>query len=197
MVAPAARPVARPRRSLVIVGIAGLLLAAVVAAPSVAREETMPAATAGVHTAPTGATPPLPAGLAGDWFSGTLSVVQAYDPISGQWADPNGAGVFLLIDATGAYQEGGVLESIAYSCTIRLRASSQGTLHAEGIQLVLERSGGTTTMTNTCGGDGTYPQEPERLTYRYALDVDASGHETLTLTELDGTPYLAYQRWER
>ena len=48
----------------------------------------------------------LPQELQGEWFAGSISSIQFYDPITGDWAAPNGSGFYMIFKADGSYEEG-------------------------------------------------------------------------------------------
>jgi hypothetical protein len=137
-----------------------------------------------------------PAALVGSWFTGSISSIQYYDPVTGEWADPNGEGFYLILDADGGYEEGAVIQSTMYSCSSRLLGRAVGEWSIEGYQLWLARESGETSVTGNCSGSGTNTMGPQVDIYYWQLGPDDYGTETLTLRMGDLSPYAAYHRWE-
>lgn len=137
-----------------------------------------------------------PTELVGRWFTGSISSIQYYDPVDGSWADPNGEGFYLILDADGSYEEGAVIQSTMYGCSSKLLGRAVGDWSVEGSQLWLARESGETSITGNCTGSGTNTMGPQTAIYYWELGPDAYGTETLTLKMGDLSPYAAYHRWE-
>lgn len=135
----------------------------------------------------------MPAGLAGRWFSGTISSIQFYSPTDGSWAPTNGSGFYFVIDPDGAYEYGAVINSTVYNCSAQLRGVERGTAVLDGDAFVTHRHGRVTRMDNTCGRSADSSLGPAVLTYRWSLD-ESPGRERLTLTAPDGSA-TTYSRW--
>ena len=153
--------------------------------------------TAAQRSAPT-ADAMLRTGLVGDWWEGTLSTIQFYDPTSGTWAPPNGTGTFLQLRADGSFRTGGVLTVTTGACTSTLLVDEHGTYTATGAdagQLVLARQTGHSRATNTCTTQ-VYDRdlEPETRTFAFSLGTDGQGRETLTRSE-NGSLHSTMRRW--
>jgi len=48
----------------------------------------------------------VPAALVGQWQSGSLAAANFYNPRTQQWNEPNGRGIFLIVQANGEYRFG-------------------------------------------------------------------------------------------
>ena len=48
----------------------------------------------------------IPAALVGQWQSGSLAAANFYNPSTQQWSEPNGRGIFLIVQANGEYRFG-------------------------------------------------------------------------------------------
>lgn len=48
----------------------------------------------------------MPAALVGQWQSGSVVPTNFYDSSSQQWSEPNGRGIFLIVEANGKYHFG-------------------------------------------------------------------------------------------
>ncbi|HEX8387154.1 MAG TPA: hypothetical protein VF576_13270, partial [Rubricoccaceae bacterium] len=138
------------------------------------------------------------AGLVGSWWEGTLSTIQFYNPSTGQWAAPNGTGIFLTLYADGTFRAGGILNVTTGYCTSTLMVDERGTYSATGTVsggLTLARQTGHSRASNTCGTQ-VYERvlEPETVAYTFALGQDGQGDETLTRSR-GGQPHSTMRRW--
>jgi|GEM_PF-6506905 len=140
----------------------------------------------------------LTAGLVGDWWEGSLSTIQFYDPTTGTWAAPNGVGTFLLLRGDGTFRAGGILNTTAGGCTSTLMVDERGTYTATGTAagtLTLARQSGNSRLTMTCTTQvWEETLASETRVFGYALGTDGQGRETLTRTE-NGQPYSTMRRW--
>lgn len=134
--------------------------------------------------------------LAGAWFTGTLSTFQYYDPVTGEWDDPSGEGFYYLIDESGDYETGAVINSTVAGCTARLLGTERGTLTLDGADAIIEhRHWIKVSVSSTCGDDGERTQGPATARVRWAIGRDAAGNETLSLENPDGS-VESYYRWQ-
>ena len=133
--------------------------------------------------------------LAGSWFDGTISSIQSYDRDTGIFADPNGEGFYFIFEPDGSYREGAVISNTQLNCSMRLLGENQGTWSADAEQLVLDQTGGSISITNTCGDSGIYPQGVRRSVYQWSVGPDDYSTETLSLSTTDGAPYGRFHRW--
>ena len=136
----------------------------------------------------------LPAELAGDWFTGTLSTIQYYDSYSGEWQDPSGSGFYYVFGDDGDYETGAVIDSTVAGCTMRLLGNEVGTVEIDGDELTVHRHRITTTVSNTCGNDGERTQGQATRVMKWSVAADENGLPWLTLTHEDGT-VETYRRW--
>lgn len=138
----------------------------------------------------------LPSELVGNWFTGTISSIQFYNPVSGSWAPPNGEGFYFIFRADGTYEEGAVINSTQYNCTIQLLGRAVGTAEASGGTLTLHQDNRKVHVTNTCNGVGDNEVGAANTLYTYELKNDENNNYGLFLTQSDGTPYAAFYPWE-
>ncbi|MFO0747384.1 MAG: hypothetical protein U1F43_17205 [Myxococcota bacterium] len=138
----------------------------------------------------------LPDAIVGDWFTGSLSSIQYYDQVTGEWQDPSGSGFYFILGADGSYETGAVIDSTVSGCTMRLLGTEVGTMTAEGDVLTVYRHWVKTHVTNTCGNDGERTQGQATSVLSWSVDVDENGLEWLSLTHDDGS-VERYRRWER
>ncbi len=178
---------------------ATLLATLLVLAASPPRAQRASIAPASLVAAPAGVDASLAAGLVGDWWEGSLSTLQFYDPTTGTWAAPNGVGTFLMLRADGTFRAGGILNTTSGGCTSTLMVDERGTYTTTGTTagtLTLARQTGHSRLTMTCTTqiwDETLA--PQTRVFDYSLGTDAQGRETLTRTE-NGEPHGTMRRWE-
>lgn len=136
----------------------------------------------------------VPAPLAGDWFTGTLSTIQYYDRHTGEFQNPNGSGFYVIFDPDGDYETGAVIDSTVAGCTKRLLGNEFGTVTVAGRDLTVYRAQITVSITDSCGSSGERTQGAETRHVTWSVDRDTSGLEWLSLTHDDGS-VEKYRRW--
>ncbi len=77
-------------------------------------------------TGPSGT--PVPTELQGEWLYGRISSIQYYDPISGRWGQPNGAGDRFRLEADGRYERTRMIQISTYGCESYLFIWEKGTV---------------------------------------------------------------------
>ncbi|UJR87344.1 MULTISPECIES: hypothetical protein [Sandaracinus] len=137
----------------------------------------------------------VPAEIAGEWFTGTLSTIQYYNRDNGEWLDPSGEGFYFILDPDGFYETGAVITSTVAGCTMRLLGTEVGTVVIEGDEVTVHRHWVKTHVTNSCGNSGERTQGQETRTMWWSVETDSSGVEWLVLDHGDGTSER-YHRWE-
>lgn len=136
----------------------------------------------------------VPAPLAGDWFTGSLSTIQYYDETTGQFADPSGEGFYFIFGSDGIYETGAAINSTVSGCTARLLGDERGTLVVDGPNITVYRDYVTVQVTNTCGNSGTRTQGAETRQLTWSVRRDESNLEWLDLRHTDGS-VETYRRW--
>lgn len=137
---------------------------------------------------------PLPAQLAGSWYTGTLSSIQYYDRNTGVFQNPSGSGFYYVFSSDGSYETGAVIDSTVAGCTMRLLGVEAGTVTLDSQGLQIYRHWITTRVKNSCGSDGQRTQGPTTRRMSWSVTLDETGLEWLTLTHDDGT-VERYRRW--
>lgn len=161
---------------------------------------TLLAACGGTGALPGGPTGPGPGGpvpneLVGDWYTGTISNIQFYDPVTGSWADTNGQGYYFIFNPDGTYEEGAVINSTSYNCSFRLMGRAVGTFTATADTLTLYQQERRTKVADTCSGVGENVKGPETIAYSWSLGADEYGNEGLSLWLSDGSLYGTFYPW--
>lgn len=88
--------------------------------------------------------------LVGRWRSGSVSSMNFYNPATGHWAAPSGAGTAYAFEPDGTYTQTGLLQTSMYGCTTTFFSWSTGKYTVKGNQLTLNESGASGKFTNTC-----------------------------------------------
>ncbi len=81
----------------------------------------------------------VPAALVGKWHSGSLAATNFYDASTQQWNEPNGRGMFLIVQANGEYCFGAGEQIAATQYFIY----QEGSVAIHGSQLVLAPQAGS------------------------------------------------------
>lgn len=137
----------------------------------------------------------VPEGLAGRWFTGTLSTIQYYDRNTGEFHDPSGSGFYYIFDERGSYETGAVIDSTVAGCTMRLLGREIGTVTLDAQRLTRHRAYVRTQLSNDCGHSGVSERGPAVEEGEWSVDVDAeSGQPMLTITDPEFGP-SRYRRW--
>lgn len=137
----------------------------------------------------------LPEGLAGRWFTGTLSTIQYYDRNTGEFHDPSGSGFYYVFDQRGSYETGAVIDSTVAGCTMRLLGREIGTVTLDAQRLTRHRAFVRTQVSNDCGHSAVSERGAAVEEMEWSVDVDEqSGQETLTITDPEFGA-SRYRRW--
>lgn len=137
----------------------------------------------------------MPGELVGSWFTGDISNIQFYDPVTGSWADPNGEGFYFIFNPDGTYEEGAVINSTSYNCSFRLLGRAVGTFAATADTLTLYQQERRTQAAGNCSGAGENVEGPTTTVYGWSLGADEYGNEGLSLWLSDGTLYGTFYPW--
>lgn len=88
----------------------------------------------------------IPAALVGQWLSGSLAAANFYNPSTQQWNEPNGRGIFLIVQANGEYRFGAG-EQIT---TIDYFLYHEGSVASNGSEIVLLPKMGSEYVHDVC-----------------------------------------------
>ncbi|MGH7454864.1 MAG: hypothetical protein ACRENG_26140 [bacterium] len=124
------------RKSIVVLVSAGVL------ATFMGSEKQYAVAKDGVATSNAA----VPAVLVGQWQSGSLAAANFYNSSTRQWNEPNGRGMFLIVQANGEYRFG-VGEQIT---TTDYFLYQEGTISMHGSQMVLSPKIGSEYTHDVC-----------------------------------------------
>ena len=174
------------------------LLLVAISMVGAARLDAQPAAPQGATTvylplvqgggAPSTPPPPppggaLPAPLARQWFTGSLTTISFYDPITGSWSPPNGLGELYRFGADGAYTYAGALKIQNGACVSEVSVYQTGIARATDSELELQARFSRTRTRIICGSVSESVSEElpavTRIAYRVAIGKE--GRTELTL----------------
>ena len=136
-----------------------------------------------------------PAGLIGNWQSGSISSINFYNPATGSWAAPSGTGMSYSLSADGQYVYAGLLQTSMYGCTKSFFAYETGSWQAQGATLTLTPKSGRGKFADTCTPSSNYdkPKPLKKQTFAFALKREEStGDQNLCLT--GDTGEICYRR---
>lgn len=152
---------------------------------------------AGAGSGPEGT--PVPADLQGEWLYGRISSIQYYDPVSGHWGQPAGAGDRFRLEAGGNYERFRLIQLSTYGCESYLFIWEKGTvrLDFDKSQITFQPWTGAV-KSQSCSPANTYekkgPGSVKPETYNAAYGTNEYGQEVLQLKTLDGQGSALYGR---
>jgi uncharacterized protein (DUF2141 family) len=125
--------------------------------------------------------------LVGNWYQGSSSGVDYYNPSTGSWAPPSGSGFRFTFNADGTYESSGLLQSSLYNCTMTIFSYETGTYNLQNDILVLTQTLSKMKSQDTCNSDFNYEKDvPLETDYRLVRfgQFQPTGEVTLELTYL-------------
>ena len=163
------------RKSIVVLVSTGLLSA------FMGSEKQYAVAKDGVATSKTA----VPAALVGQWQSGSLAAANFYNSSSQQWSEPNGRGMFLVLQANGQYRLGAGEEIT----TTDYYFYQEGTFSINGAEIALAPKMGSEYVRDVCTHDedqqAATPNELQAATLKFRIVMEQAGPH-LVLTNEDG-----------
>ena len=77
----------------------------------------------------------VPANLVGNWFEGSVSILQEQNMTTGAIASKYGSSIGYVINGDGTFRYVGLIKSTAYGCTTTLWNDRRGKISIEGDQI--------------------------------------------------------------
>lgn len=142
---------------------------------------------------------PVPDELQGEWLYGRISTIQYYDPISGHWGQPNGAGDRFKLEANGSYERSRLIQLSNYGCESYLFIWEKGTVKIDlgQSQIVFQPWTGAV-KSQSCSASNSYekkgPGSVNPETYDAEMGQSDSGQPLLRLNTTDGKGSALYGR---
>lgn len=125
----------------------------------------------------------VPVSLARQWFTGSLTTISFYDPVSGAWSQPNGLGELYSFATNGRYTYAGALKIQNGACLSEVSVYQTGVARVAAQELELQATFSRTRTRIICGGTSESVSEQlpamQRLAYRVAIGTE--GRTELTL----------------
>ena len=141
--------------------------------------------------------PGVPAALQGEWLYGRISSIQYYNPTTGAWAQPSGAGDRFKLEPNGQYERSRLLQMTTYGCSSSLFIWEKGTVRVTDKQISFQPADGAV-KSQACGPSNTYqkkgPNAVKPETWNYTLTRNEYGQDVLVLERLDGQGRAHYGR---
>lgn len=135
----------------------------------------------------------VPAEIAGDWYNGSISTINYYNPTTGQWSPPSGTGISYKFTADGYYEKGGLLQTSLYGCTTTLFVYYKGTVAIEGSTIKFYPTYGRIKSQDNCVERFNFdkPAELKQESASWWIAADAYGVPALWIGDPEGeaTPY--------
>lgn len=130
----------------------------------------------------------LPSELVGTWHTGSVSMIDYYNPATGEWAPPSGSGFTYTFTADGKFTHAGILQVSTYGCTTTLFEYLEGTAEVQGTKLVLKPKKGKFKSQDTCVERYNYEKDADlsREEYGWEIGLDDYDQEVLRMTWPDG-----------
>jgi hypothetical protein len=161
----------------------------------------------GVPAAPGSGTPtptsqpgtPVPTELQGEWLYGRISSIQYYNPVTGSWGQPAGAGDRFKLEANSNYERSRMIQLSTYGCESFLFIWEKGTvkLDFDKSQISFQPADGAV-KSQSCSASNSYekkgPGSVKPETYDAEMGEDSNGKPLLRLKTLDGKGSALYGR---
>jgi hypothetical protein len=126
----------------------------------------------------------LPAELVGSWHTGSVSMIDYYDPYTGSWSPPSGDGYSYTFTSDGKFTYAGILQISVYSCTTTLFEYLEGTAEVQGTRLVIKPKKGKFKSKDTCNERYNYEKDADldRDEYGWEIGINEYDQEVLRMT---------------
>jgi hypothetical protein len=125
------------------------------------------------------------AALVGQWQSGSLAAANFYNPSTQQWNEPNGRGMFLILQANGEYRLGAGEEIT----TTDYYFYQEGTFSINGAEIALSPKMGSQFERDVCTHEedqhASSKDELQTATLKFRIVMDQA-EPRLVLTNADG-----------
>lgn len=130
----------------------------------------------------------VPQELVGKWFSGSVSLLQDVDKVTGVIRTASGSSIGYEINSDGTFQYIGLIKSTMYNCTTSLFNHKKGKFKIQGSKITFTPSKDYWRTDYSCSPNSNKEQNKalKDETYTYAIKTDDRGVEHLALTGEDG-----------
>lgn len=157
--------------------------------PSFAPPSSAPAPASASASAPTpapaAAVNAAPHSIQGRWRSGTVSAVGYYNPATGSWAAPTGAGQRYEFRPDGTYEYSGLAQTSMYGCTTSVFSWERGRYSVSGGNVTFRPTEEKLRSRDNCNKRFNYEKNGKRevKTWIWRLARDSSGDLQLVLRD--------------
>lgn len=142
---------------------------------------------------------PVPAELQGEWLYGRVSSIGYYDPATGTWGQPAGAGDRFKLEPNGNYERSRLIQLTTYGCESYLFIWERGTVKIDLAQSRISfQPGDGVVKSQSCSAANSYekkgPGSVKPETYDAELGQNDTGKPLLRLSMVGGEGSALYGR---
>lgn len=130
----------------------------------------------------------LPANLVGNWFEGSMSILQEQNMTTGSVASRYGSSIGYVINEDGSFRYAALIKSTMYGCTTTLWNDRRGKVSVEGDVITFTPSKDYWLNMNSCAPSSNKEQNKalEKKSYNYEVGIK-DGKEWLYMREVGKT----------
>jgi hypothetical protein len=130
----------------------------------------------------------VPENLVGKWFSGSASILQEKNTMTGAIASRYGSSIGYEINSDGTFQYAGLMKSTLYGCTTTLWNDRRGKISIEGDRITFTPSKDYWLNTYSCSPSSNKEKNKELEAKTYNFEVGTKeGKEWLCMREVGKT----------
>ncbi len=130
----------------------------------------------------------IPAKLVGNWFEGSMSVLQEQNMTTGSVSSRYGSSIGYVIDADGSFRYAGLIKSTMYNCTTTLWNDRRGKISVSGDTITFTPSKDYWFNSNSCYPSANKEQNKplDAKTFNYEIG-ERDGKDWLCMREVGKT----------
>jgi hypothetical protein len=130
----------------------------------------------------------VPANLVGNWFEGSVSILQEQNITTGAIASKYGSSIGYVINADGTFRYAGLIKSTMYGCTTSLWNDRRGKISVEGDQITFTPNKDYWFNSNSCYPSANKEKNKELVAKTYNFEIGTKeGKEWLCMREVGKT----------
>ena len=130
----------------------------------------------------------VPANLVGKWFSGSSSILQEKNTMTGAIASRYGSSIGYEINSDGTFQYAGLMKSTMYGCTTTLWNDQRGKILIEGDMITFKPNKDYWLNTYSCSPSSNKEKNKELEEKSYNFEVgEKAGNTWLCMREVGKT----------
>jgi hypothetical protein len=130
----------------------------------------------------------VPANLIGNWFEGSVSILQEQNMTTGAIASKYGSSIGYVINGDGSFRYAGLIKSTMYGCTTTLWNDRRGEISVKGDTITFTPSKDYWLNTNSCYPSASKEQNKALQAKTFNFEVGTKeGKEWLCMREVGKT----------